>query len=139
MTTDNIMPKICTWQTSFLLYPKYPWQSWYKSVFSTFGSKQGVPPSTPTSRYSKIKRLHYTVVFLQMGWNPIWVNECTCYIPEVCGELPRVIGYGSRALTGSKEKYHSSKLDFLAFKWAICGHFKDYLFHSPTFWSIHRF
>ena len=31
----------------------------------------------------------------------------------------RVIGYGSRTLTGSEEKYHSSKLEFLAFKWTI--------------------
>ena len=45
----------------------------------------------------------------------------------------RVIGYGSRTLTGSEEKYHSSKLEFLALKWAICDHFKDYLFYSPHF------
>ena len=45
----------------------------------------------------------------------------------------RVIGYGSRTLTGSEEKYHSSQLEFLALKWAICDHFKDYLFYSPHF------
>ena len=45
----------------------------------------------------------------------------------------RVIGYGSRTLTGSEEKYHSSKLEFLALKWAICDHFKDYLFYSMHF------
>ena len=45
----------------------------------------------------------------------------------------RVIGYGSRTLTGSEEKYHSSRLEFLALKWAICDHFKDYLFYSPHF------
>ena len=45
----------------------------------------------------------------------------------------RVIGYGSRTLTGSEEKYHSSKLEFPALKWAICDHFKDYLFYSPHF------
>ena len=43
----------------------------------------------------------------------------------------RVIGYSSRTLTGSEGKYHSSKLEFLALKWAICDHFKGYLFHSP--------
>ena len=45
----------------------------------------------------------------------------------------RVIGDGSRRLTGSEEKYHSSKLEFLALKWAICDHFKDCLFYSPNF------
>ena len=45
----------------------------------------------------------------------------------------RVIGYGSRTMTGSEEKYHSSKLEFLSLKWAICDHFKDYLFYSPHF------
>ena len=43
------------------------------------------------------------------------------------------IGYDSRTLTGSEERYHSSKLEFLALKWAICDHFKDYLFYSPHF------
>ena len=36
-------------------------------------------------------------------------------------------------LSGSKEKYDSSKLEFLALKWAKCDHFKDYLFYSPHF------
>ena len=45
----------------------------------------------------------------------------------------RVFGYGSRTLTGSEEKYHSSKLEFLALRWAICDHFKYYLFYSPHF------
>ena len=45
----------------------------------------------------------------------------------------RVIGYGSRILTGSEEKYHSSKLEFFALKWAICDHFEVYLFYLPHF------
>ena len=43
----------------------------------------------------------------------------------------RVISFGSRTLTGSEEKYHSSKL--LGLKGTICDHFKDYLFYSPHF------
>ena len=42
----------------------------------------------------------------------------------------RVIGYGSRTLNGSEEKYHSSKLKFLAPKWDICDHFKIICFIS---------
>ena len=44
-----------------------------------------------------------------------------------------VIGYGSRALTGSEEKYLSSMLEFLTLKWVICDVFKDYLFYFPHF------
>lgn len=47
----------------------------------------------------------------------------------------RVIGYGSRTLTPAEKNYHlhSGKLEFLALKWAICEHFRDYLYYSPTF------
>ena len=47
----------------------------------------------------------------------------------------RVIGYGSRSLTKAEKNYflHSGKLEFLALKWAICEHFRDYLYHAPDF------
>ena len=37
------------------------------------------------------------------------------------------IAFGSRTLTPSKENYHSSKLEFLALKWSVTEHFKEYL------------
>ena len=47
----------------------------------------------------------------------------------------RVIGYGSRSLTKAETNYylHSGKLEFLALKWAVCEHFRDYLYHAPDF------
>ena len=47
----------------------------------------------------------------------------------------RVIGYGSRSLTKAEKNYylHSGKLKFLALKWAVCKHFRDYLYHVPDF------
>ena len=47
----------------------------------------------------------------------------------------RVIGYGSRSLTKAEKNYflHSGKLEFLALKWAICEHFRDYLYHASDF------
>ena len=47
----------------------------------------------------------------------------------------RVIAYGSRTLTPAERNYHlhSGKLEFLALKWAICDHFRDYLYYAPTF------
>ena len=47
----------------------------------------------------------------------------------------RVVGYGSRTLTMAEKKYylHSEKLEFLALKWAITEHFRDYLYYAPSF------
>ena len=41
------------------------------------------------------------------------------------------IAYGSKALTKSEKNYHSSKLEFLALKWAVAEHFREYLQYSP--------
>lgn len=51
------------------------------------------------------------------------------------GSKPQVIAYGSRTLMPSEKKWylHSSKLEFLALKWAICYKFMDYLYYAPTF------
>ncbi len=47
----------------------------------------------------------------------------------------RVIGYGSRTLTNAEKNYHlySGKLEFLALKWAISEHFRDYFYYAPSF------
>ena len=37
------------------------------------------------------------------------------------------VTYGSQALTAHEKNYHSTKLEFLALKWAIMEHFKEYL------------
>ena len=39
--------------------------------------------------------------------------------------------YGSQALTAHENNYHSTKLEFLALKWAIMEHFKEYLLYQP--------
>ena len=45
------------------------------------------------------------------------------------------IAYGSRALTPHEKNYHSTKLEFLALKWAVTEHFKEYLpYQSFVVW-----
>ena len=39
--------------------------------------------------------------------------------------------YGSWVLTTHEKNYHSTKLEFLALKWAITEHFKEYLLYQP--------
>ena len=41
------------------------------------------------------------------------------------------VAYASCALHGSKANYHSSKLEFLALKWAMTQQFKEYLMYQP--------
>ena len=41
------------------------------------------------------------------------------------------MAYASRGLKGSEFKYHSSKLEFLALKWAMTDQFKEYLQYQP--------
>ena len=45
----------------------------------------------------------------------------------------RVICYVSRSLLPAEKNYHSSKLEFLCLKWAICEHFRDYLYYAKMF------
>ena len=41
------------------------------------------------------------------------------------------IAFGSHELKGGEAKYHSSKLEFLALKWAITEQFREYLQYQP--------
>ena len=41
------------------------------------------------------------------------------------------VAYTSRALCRSQANYHSSKLEFLALKWAVTQQFKEYLMYQP--------
>ena len=41
------------------------------------------------------------------------------------------VAYGSWALSTHEKNYHSMKLKFLALKWAVTEHFKEYLLYQP--------
>ena len=49
-------------------------------------------------------------------------QEDGCYHP---------VAYASRGLKGGESKYHSSKLEFLALKWAMMEQFREYLQYQP--------
>ena len=42
-----------------------------------------------------------------------------------------LVAYGSQAFTAHEKNYHSTKLEFLALKWAVMEHFKGYLLCQP--------
>ena len=41
------------------------------------------------------------------------------------------IAFSSHSLTPVEKNYHSSKLKFLALKWSVMEHFKEYLTYAP--------
>ena len=41
------------------------------------------------------------------------------------------VAFGSHSLTLVEKNYHSSKLEFLALKWSVTEHFKEYLAYTP--------
>ena len=41
------------------------------------------------------------------------------------------VAFGSRSLKASEKRYHSSRLEFLALKWAVTEHFEEYLRYKP--------
>ena len=41
------------------------------------------------------------------------------------------VAFGSHSLIPVEKNYHSSKLEFLALKWSVTEHFKEYLMYSP--------
>ena len=48
----------------------------------------------------------------------------------------RLVVYDSQELKGGEPKYHSSKLEFLALKWAMTEQFWEYLQYQPfTVWT----
>ena len=49
---------------------------------------------------------------------------------QVDGQF-HLVACGSQALTALKKNYHSTKLEFLALKWAATEHFKEYLLYQP--------
>ena len=42
-----------------------------------------------------------------------------------------LVAYCSRVLSTHEKNYHSTKLEFLALKWAVMVHFKEYLLYRP--------
>ena len=41
------------------------------------------------------------------------------------------VACGSQALSAHEKNYHSTKLEFLALKWAVTEHFKEHLLYQP--------
>ena len=52
-------------------------------------------------------------------------------LQEVSNGQYHPVAFASRELKGGELKYHSSKLEFLALKWAVTEQFREYLQYQP--------
>ena len=100
---------------------KSEWVSLLEDALKTFDALKQVCMSAPILAFAD-----YTKAFLletdasKEGLGVVLSQK------QVDGQYHPVI-YGSRALTAQKKNYHSTKLEFLALKWAVMEHFKEYL------------
>ena len=60
-----------------------------------------------------------------------------CILYQIQEGEKRVISYGSRSLLPAEKNYHSTKLEFLALKWAICDKFRDYLGYGNAHFTVY--
>ena len=59
-----------------------------------------------------------------------------CILYQIQKGKMRVIAYGSRSLLPAEKNYHSTKLEFLALKWAVCDKFRDYVGYGNAHFTI---
>ena len=81
------------------------------------------PPILAYPDFSKLFILYTVASGLGLG----------CALFQFQDEKLRVIGFGSRTLVSAELKHHSSKLQSLALNWAVCEHFRNYIFYVPHF------
>ena len=99
------------------------WERKHQSAINTLLNQITNPPLLAYPDFSKPFIFHTDASGQGIG----------CALYRYQNDELRVLGYGSRTLVGAETKYHSSKLEFLALKWSICEHFRDYLFYANHF------
>ena len=94
---------------------------WDEKCEQAFKALKDICSHTPVlayADYTKLFRVHTDASELGLG--------AVLYQEQDDGTT-RVIAFASHSLSNSEQKYHSSKLEFLALKWAIHEPFHEYL------------
>ena len=98
--------------------------SWDEKCEQAFKALKNICSCTPVlgyADYTKPFRVHTDASELGLG--------AVLYQEQDDGTT-RVIAFASPSLSNSEQRYHSSKLEFLALKWAIHERFHEYLYGS---------
>ena len=96
--------------------------SWGEKCEQAFKALKDICSHTPVlvyADYTKSFRVHTDASELGLGAVPYQEQD---------DGTTRVIAFASRSLSNSEQRYHSSKLEFLALKWAIHDQFHEYLY-----------
>ena len=101
--------------------PKVPivWGEKQQSAFETIIEKLTTAPVLAYADYSKAFILHTDASISGLG---------AVLLQRQDDGTERPIAYASRSLKPSERNYHSSRLEFLALKWAVTEKFHDYLY-----------
>ena len=102
--------------------PKFEWTDIHQNAFDTLIEKLTSAPVLAYADYSKPFILHTDASLKGLG--------AVLYQAQDDG-TERVVAYASRSLKPAEKRYHSSKLEFLALKWAVTERFHDYLYGIP--------
>ena len=95
------------------------WMDKHEECFKTLKNACAMTPVLAYTDYTKPFKVHTDAS--EIGLRAVLYQDQ--------GEGPsRVIAYASRSLTKSGRRYNSSKLEFLALKWAIMDQFHEYLY-----------
>ena len=122
-SVDSSIGKKC--KTSGQMSSKFPvvWTDTHQNALETLIDIITQPPILAYPDYNEEFFLHTDASSLGLG--------CILYQKQkgrIC-----VIAYGSRTLLPAEERYHSTKLEFLALKWAVTEKFRDYLAYLNHF------
>ena len=95
---------------------------WNSKCDEAFLKLKQICTSTPVLAYAiyrKAFRVHTDASEFGLG---------TVLYQEQEGGTMHVIAYASQSISNAESRYHSSKLEFLALKWAVCEQFHEYLY-----------
>ena len=104
---------------------KLKWVSLSKDALKAFDALKQACMSAPGLAFT-----NYTKEFLlETDASKKWLGAVLSQ-KQVDGQY-HPVAYGSRALMAHEKNYHSTKLKFLALKWMVTEHFKEYLPYQP--------
>ena len=109
------------------LCPNCPTTQW---AFGRRGSQQEIGMSVPIWRGSWGIQSIKTSLHEQSSVSFCWLYQRAVLSQKQEDGWFHLVAYGSQALTMYEKNYHSTKLEFLALKWAVMEHFKEYLLYQ---------
>ena len=104
---------------------KLEWVSLWEDALKSFNAVKWACMSAPVLDFA-----NYTKEFL-LETDASEEGLGAVLPPKQADGQYHLVAYSSRALMAHEKNYHSTKLEFLALKWVVTEHFKEYLLYQP--------